>query len=153
MQKIFKTKELSDAYQVLGAAKYQKLSDEDKVKVWKVSRQLKPVATKFMEDVQDAQEKLVPSEDYYVKLEQARKYEQAKKKGEGELPMSDDEYQKFIEDYSKYNKLVDEAVNDLANKEVTVDIELFSEESFGQLMSSNDWNMHQVMLVGEVFGL
>jgi hypothetical protein len=56
---------------VLQNAKYQKLSDDGKVKVWKITRLLKPVATQFKEDVQDAQQKLMPDGDFLQRLGKA----------------------------------------------------------------------------------
>ena len=42
-----RVEDITAAYVLLGEAKYQKLSDEDKVKVWKISRKLFPVAEKL----------------------------------------------------------------------------------------------------------
>ena len=54
MKKTVKTSEILSVYNIISTAKYGKLSDEDKVKVWKITRKMKPVATKFDEDSKDA---------------------------------------------------------------------------------------------------
>lgn len=153
MKKTIKTKELMEAYQVLGSAKYQKLSDEDKVKVWKLTRQLKPHAMKYMEDEQDACEKMMPYEDYNERVQKARIYEAERKAGRKDLQISEQEYFSVIADSLKYNKVVDDALRELQDKEVEIDVEPLSEDAFGKLMSSNDWNMQQAVCVSDIFGL
>ena len=51
------------------------------------------------------------------------------------------EYGKFIEEFKAYQKLVNDTISDFAKKEVEVEIETISEDAFGKLMASNDWNM------------
>ena len=63
------------AYRVLSTAKYSKLEDADKIKVWKIARALKPTATQFEEDSKDAAEKLKPSEDFDSRLQKAQEFE------------------------------------------------------------------------------
>ena len=90
-----KTNEILEAYKVLQNAKYQKLSDDGKVKVWKITRLLKPVATQFKEDLQDAQQKLMPDGDFIQRLGKAMQYEQDKK-NERTPAITDGEYQAII---------------------------------------------------------
>ena len=47
MSKKVKTKEVLAAWQVLGQAKYDKLDSEQKVRVFHIGQQLKPIATAF----------------------------------------------------------------------------------------------------------
>ena len=49
-----KTEKVLNAYRVLSTAKYGKMDDGDKIKVWKIARTLKPVADKFEDDSKDA---------------------------------------------------------------------------------------------------
>ena len=60
MTKKVKTEQVLGAFNVLNTAKYAKMDDADKIKVWKIARALKPIATKFDEDSKDAAEKLKP---------------------------------------------------------------------------------------------
>ena len=150
MNKKVKTSEILKVYNVIGSAKYGKMSDEDKVKVWKIARKLKPVATKFDEDAKDAAEKMKPAEDFDEKLQKAQEYERLRQKGEPTIDiMTTPEYEKFLSTFKDYQKLVDKAVQEFADKEVKVDFDPINEEAFGKLMASNDWTMEQVATLGD----
>lgn len=153
MKKItIKTEDALKAYNVLATAKYSKLEDADKIKVWKTVRGLKPVAEKFEEDSKDAAEKMKPTEDFDERMEKAQKYEMIMKQPDldaSKLPMGAAEYAAFVEEFKKYNKLVNDAVREFAEKEADVDIDPISEDAFGKLMASNDWNMAQVVALDE----
>lgn len=150
MKKIsIKTEKVLEVFNILKGASYQKLSDEDKVKVWKAYRALHPVATKFEDDSKDAAEKLKP-EGLEATLEKAKDYEQKKRNGDSDLPMTEDEYLAFINgDWAKFNQLLSKAVKEFADAEVEVEFEALSEEGFAKLMASNDWKMEQVRIVSE----
>lgn len=154
MKKIkIKTSKVLEAHQVLGSAKYSKLDDADKIKAWKIARALQPIATKFDEDSKDAAKKLKPTEDFNDRLEKAQKYEAEIRKPDcdtSKLPMGAAEYEQFIGELKKYNKLVGDAVKEFGEKEVKIEFEPLSEEAFGKLMASNDWNIAQVSALGEI---
>lgn len=153
MKKIkVKTSEVLEAYNVLSSAKYNKLDDADKIKAWKIARALKPVATKFEDDNKDAAEKLKP-EGFDEKLENAQEYERVSKNADADttsLKMGAAEYDVFIKELQDYNKLVGKAVKEYADKEVKVEFEPLSDDAFGKLMASNDWNFDQVMKLGSL---
>ena len=143
------TEKALTVFNVLKGAAYQKLSDEDKVKVWKAYRALKPIATKFKEDNKDAAEKLKP-EGMEATLEKAKEYEQKKQKGDTDLPMTEQEYREFINgDWAKFNQLLSKAVKEFADTEVEVEFEPINEDGFSKLMASNNWTMEQVLIVSE----
>jgi hypothetical protein len=73
-----------------------------------------------------------------------------KAKNEENLPMSESEYNEFVELFKGYQTLVNQALEDIAKKEIALDFEPISEEAFGQLMASNDWTLEQVDALGEV---
>ena len=58
------------------------------------------------------------------------------------------EYNEFIKKLQDYNRLVGEAVKEFADKEVEIEFEPLSEESFGKLMASNEWTMEQTVEIG-----
>ena len=155
MKKTIKTSEILAAFNILNSAKYGSMEDADKIKVWKITRALKPIATKFDEDSKDAAEKMKPKYEggFDETLQKAQEYERmirdtnvdAKK-----LPMGAAEYNAFIEKFKEYNKLVGKAVEDFANKEVTINIEPISEDAFGKLMASNDWTFGQTTALSEI---
>lgn len=141
------------AHQVLSTAKYGKLDDADKIKVWKIARKLAPVAEKFDADVKDASEKLKPTGDFSERLMKAQEYEAMVRKPDCDaqkLPMGAAEYDAFIKELRKYNKLVDDAVREFGDKEVEIEFDPVSEDAFGKLMASNDWKMVQVVELGEL---
>ena len=147
-QKTMKTEDVLKAYNVISTAKYGKLDDADKIKVWKIARAMKPIAEKFREDSEDAQEKMKPNEDFDQQLVKAQQYEVEIRKEEcdaSKLPMGAAQYHEFVEEFKAYQKLVNDAIKEFAEKEVEVSFEPLTEDAFGKLMASNDWNMAQVV--------
>lgn len=143
MEKSLKTREIIDAYQLLGEAKYHKLEDTDKIKVWKLSRKLKPIATQALEDKQDASAKLLP--DYFQdKWKEAIEYEKVQNEQTGTTKMTEAEYNEFVIEFKKYNSLVGKAIEELLNKEVCIEFEPLSEDAMGQLIACNNWPLSQV---------
>lgn len=150
MTKTIKTKELLAVYNIINTAKYAKMDDADKIKLWKIARQIKPAATKFDEDAKDAAEKMKPYDDFTAKLSKAQEYERVKKEGgDVESIMSEDDYKGFIDDLVKYNEVVSDAVEEFAEADCTVDFEPLSEEAFGKLMASNEWDVKSTTIVGD----
>ena len=148
MKKTIKTNEVLEVFNLLNQAKYGKLEDADKIKVWKITRILKPVATKFEDDTKDAAEKFKEGyENLDERLQQAQEFEKAQKNNDIDattLKMGAAEFQAFIKgDWADYNKTVSEAVKEFAEKEVEVEFEPITEEVLGKLMSSNDWSFGQ----------
>ena len=144
------TSKVVSAYNVLSTAKYDRLDDADKIKVWKIARALKPVATKFEEDNKDAAEKMKPK-GFDEKLQNAQEYERVVKNSNEDasnIKMGAAEYEKFISELKSYNKLVGDAVREYAEKECEISFEPISEDAFCKLMSSNDWTMGQVVQLG-----
>lgn len=139
-----KTMEMVEAYKILSQAKYQKMSDDGKIKVWKITRQLRPIALQFEEEQNDAKEKLIPSEDFMQKLQKAQQYELSLKNKDIIPNISKEEYEKFIQEFIKYNNIINDALKEISEKEVNLIFEKISEEEFGKLMASNDWSMDQV---------
>ena len=114
-----KVEKLVAAYNILTTAKYGKLSDEDKIKVWKIARALKPFADKFNEDTKDAYEKFKPTEDFDERSQKAQQYaiEIRKPKFDAEqLPMGPAEYAQFESEYNNYIKTVNKAMKDYAKR-------------------------------------
>jgi hypothetical protein len=152
-QKKMKTEDVLKAYQVISTAKYSKLDDADKIKVWKIARSLKPVAEKFREDSEDAQQKMKPNDDFDEQLMKAQEYEREIRKPDcdaSKLPMGAAQYQEFVDEFKAYQKLVNDTIKDFAEKEVEVSFDPISEDAFGKLMASNDWTLEQVATLGEI---
>ena len=150
MKKTIKTEKVLNAYRVLSTAKYSKMADEDKIKVWKIARTLKPVADKFDDDSKDAAEKFKPSEDFGERLSNAQEYERMRRDENADMTkakMGVAEYEKFVEEFQSYNKTVSDAIKEFADKEVELEFDVLTEEAFGKLMASNEWDISQVVLL------
>lgn len=146
MKTTIKTEKVLKVYQILNTTKYGKLDDADKVKVWKIARKLKPVATKFDEDSKDAAEKLKPYEGFEDDLQKAQEYERLKGVN---AKMTIEEYQEFIAKFKAYQELVGKAVKEYADVEVEVEFDTISEDAFSKLMASNEWTLDQAVEIGE----
>ena len=151
-KKTIKTEKALTAFRVLNTAKYSKLADDDKIKVWKIARAIKPVADKFDEDSKDAAEKFKPSEDFNEKLQKAQEFERMRNAKEDmtNAPIGAAEYGEFIKEFQKYNKLVADAIKEFADKEVELEFDVLSEEAFGKLMASNEWTVEQALEIGQI---
>lgn len=151
-KKTIKTEKVLSAFRVLNTAKYTKMTDEDKIKVWKIARALKPIADKFEDDSKDAAEKFKPTEDFAERLQKAQEFERKRNAGEDmtDAPMGAAEYGEFIKEFQKYNKTVADAVKEFADKEVEVEFDVLTEEAFGKLMASNEWEVSQVIEIGQI---
>ena len=148
------TEKVLGAHNIIGQAKYSKLDDGDKIKVWKIARMLKPIADKFREDSQDAAQKMKPSEDFDERWQKAQAFEQMQKANEdmSKAPIGAAEYFEFVREFQSYQRLVDGAVSEFAKKEVTLSIDTLSEDAFGKLLASNDWTMQQVTDIDFIIG-
>ena len=155
MKKIIKTNDILAAFNIINAAKYSSLEDKDKVKVWKIARALKPVATKFKEDTEDAAEKLKPEvkggyDEMLMKAQEFERMQQDKDVDKEKLPITATEYSKFIEKFQKYQKLLFDALKEFSEKEVELEFEPLDEDAFGKLMASNEWKMDQVLALADI---
>lgn len=148
-----KTGEIAALYGVLSNAKYTNLEDADKIRLWKIARVMKPVATQFEEDKQSAAKDLAPYETFGEDVEKAQAYEAAVKKPDCDatkLPMGAAEYERVIEEIKKYNNLVFEATKEYGEKEVEIEFEPLTEDAFVKLMSGNDWSIGVASEIGDL---
>lgn len=142
---------VAQVYDILNAAKYSKLNDDERIALWKITRAMKPVALKLKDDIQDAAQHMKPSDDFDHRLAIARQYEQTQRDGKEFDKLSKEDYDAFIQEWREYSKLVDTAVKEFANEEVEIDIEPITEETLSRLMASNpDWNMGKTITVSDM---
>lgn len=142
---------LYKAYELLKVCKLNKLADDDKLRMWRILKAFKPVYEKFDDEMKMAVEKFKPYDGYSQKLEKAQAYETLLNQGVTEtLPMTTEEYNSFVSDYQKYNELVERAISEYGEQEMGFELECLSEEAFGNLMASNDWNAEQVIFLDEI---
>ena len=154
MSKTVKTKEVLVAWQVLGQAKYDKLDSDQKVHVFHIGQQLKPIATAFSDYSADAAEKMQPSADFQERWDKAKVYETmtANPKADMEqLPMGPAEYKEFmVKEYFPFDRLWKKAIKDEGDKEVELKFEPISEEVLFALADANKWNVDQTTAVATV---
>ena len=161
MKKKIKTEIIISLFRFIKDAKIGKMSDADKIKMWKIMRALKPVAEKFDDDIKTSSEKLRP-EGYAELLKNAQKIENEERKEFGEtntrereqefaklLREKDPEYAKFQDAHVEMMRLCNEALKEFAEKEVKVEYELLDEDGFGKLMASNDWTLEQAAFISD----
>lgn len=154
MSKKVKTKEVLVAWQVLGQAKYDKLDNDQKVHVFHIGQQLKPIATAFSDYSADAAEKMQPSADFQERWDKAKVYETmtANPKADMEqLPMGPAEYKEFmVKEYFPFDRLWKKAIKDEGDKEVDLTFDPISEEVLFALADANKWNVDQTTAVAAV---
>ena len=154
MSKKVKTKEVLVAWQVLGQAKYDKLDNDQKVHVFHIGQQLKPIATAFSDYSADAAEKMQPSADFQERWDKAKVYETmtANPKADMEqLPMGPAEYKEFmVKEYFPFDRLWKKAIKDEGDKEVELKFDPISEEVLFALADTNKWNVDQTTAVAAV---
>ncbi len=140
-----KTETILSIYTLLNTAKLTNLEDADKIKVIKFMRKIKPVYTQFEDAKTDALEK-AKGEDHNKYAEILRQWQ---KEG-NETTLSEEDRINANKYFADYEKLVLEALKDLSEKEVDIEFDKLSEDGFIKLVSSNDWNVQQSMLIEDV---
>jgi hypothetical protein len=151
MRKKMKAENVAQVYNILNAAKYSKLNDDERIALWKITRALKPVATKLKDDIQDAAQHMKPSDDFDQRLALARQYEQAHRDGKEFDKLNKEDYDAFIHEWREYSKLVDTAVKEFADEDVEINIEPITEETLSRLMASNEsWTMEKAVIVSDM---
>lgn len=134
-----KTIEAVKAYKTLKQAKLTKMDEADKLTVIKAMRALRPVAETYDKDTEEGRRAL--QDDRFDDMQQkAQKHNEAiqEKKQDGLLSYSD---LKELNDYfTAYDRSVRRMQQELDDKELTLTIGSLSEEAFGKLAASNDFN-------------
>ena len=145
-----KTIEVVEAYKLLGEPSFEGVDDLSKVKVWRISRKLSPIAQHYQEEKTAAFKQFMPSdEEFTKKINKASDFELIKVgKKKGELPITEEEYNEIAAEYIKYMELISKALKEEENKEVTLEIEPISDEALGSLMTANKWSLQQVDKIG-----
>ena len=154
MKKTIKTFKVQTVHNILAVAKYGKMDDADKIKVFKIVRKLTAKATEYSDHVKDAIEKFKPEvEGFDEKNEKYQRYVQMTRTKDfkpEDLPMGPAEADAFKRDVlDPYDKTLTEAIKEFGEKEVDIEFEPISESAFEKLMSSNDWNFAQAVEIGE----
>lgn len=134
MKKLIKTETIVMAHNALKGAKLTKMEDAEKFAAIKAARALKPAAEDFSGLVEDAKEKLKPEG-----------WDELKEKAGRFKSLPEEEKTAVNADLTAYNRRVEDCVKDELAKEREVEIAPLSEEAFGRLLSSNDFEMQTIM--------
>lgn len=147
MKKSIKVVEIAKLYNQLSKTGYSKLNDDDRIKLWKTLRSMKPVVDKFEEDKKAAANDLMPKGDFILKYQRALAYEKIEDKST--VNMTQKEYNQFAQEFKSFTNLVNKAIEELNNTMVEINIYPLDEEGFSRLMASNNWTMEQVLAISD----
>lgn len=139
-----KTRQVVEVCKVLDDAKISKMEDKDKFLVIKAMRQLKPVSRSYEEFVKEAREKL-KGDDFE---ELRKKAEQWQAEGEN-TSLSIAERQRINAYFAGYTDSVNACVREEEEKDNEFAYERLSEEAFGKLIASNDFDIKTIMSLQE----
>lgn len=144
MKKI-STEKILSVYNLINDAKLTKMDDEDKFRMIKIIRVLKPVATNFEDFKKDASEKL-KGENHEEMLEKAQKWQT-----EGEnTTLTEAERIEINKYFTDYNNKIVECLKEESKKENELDYEPLGAGAFGKFVASNDWTLGQIAAIEEV---
>lgn len=145
MKRTITTNKIIDAFYLIASAKVSTLENADKIKIWKIMRAFKPIASSFEDALRDAQDKFRP-QDYTEHIEELKKYDQCKKDG---LKTEIDAvtYKKYIEEMRSYDQLVGDAIQSDLTHENEVEFEPISSDVFELALIENGWDMSQAMML------
>lgn len=135
-----KTNNVVSVFNLLNSAKINEVSTSGKIKIIKVVRALKPIATGFDELLNDAREKL-QGENHEEMAEKAIRWQQEGDK----VDLTDEEKIAVNMYFQEYGNRIDECVKEEAEREHELDFPKLTEEEFEGLISSNDWDVKTIM--------
>lgn len=125
------------AYAKLGDVKVTTLEDNEVIKVIKMRKAMRPVSEEFNAFLEDAKSKFKP-EGFEDTVRKAQ---------EGWDKMTDSEKRAANELVTGYNRKVDEAVKEEADREVEIEFEPLSEESLTKLMKENSLTVAEMEML------
>lgn len=125
------------AYAKLGDVKVTTLEDNEVIKVIKMRKAMRPVSEEFNAFLEDVKSKFKP-EGFEDTVRKAQ---------EGWDKMTDSEKRAANELVTGYNRKVDEAVKEEADREVEIEFEPLSEESLTKLMKENSLTVAEMEML------
>lgn len=145
-----KTIDITNIHKLLNSAKLTKMEDSDKIKVIKIVRSIRPIATDYEEFVKQVYNQF-KAEDHEAMTERAENWNKSHQGMKvSDLSQQELEELKTINSYfGEYDKRVENSLKKEAENEVTLTIEMLSEDAFCKLVSSNDWTCEQIMLISD----
>lgn len=130
-----KTSEVSGAYNALMNAKLNKMDGNGKIKVVKIIKAMKPIATAFEDFRKDALEKLRP-EGFD---EMQKKLEQWQKDGD-KTTLTSTERAEINQFFADYSRDVDKCLKEEMEKDNDITFDKLESKEFIALCDGNDWS-------------
>lgn len=128
------------AYNALTGSKLTKMSGDGKIKVVKIIKAMKPIATDYDDFRKDALERLKP-EGYDAMAEKAQQWQ---KDGEN-TTLTATERAEINQFFADYQTEVDKCLNDEVNKEHELSFTKLTADEFTALCDGNDWTAGQML--------
>ena len=136
-----KTIDAVNAYNELKTLKLSTIDDELMINIWKNIKQLRSISEEYEKDINDSRNAL--NDDIFTemqgRLHNARIREERVKKGEYTLTIEDyqdvDEINRYFDAYA--NK-VEKFNEEIANKEIEINIVVISDADFLKVLKAND---------------
>ncbi|WP_455998849.1 hypothetical protein [Phocaeicola barnesiae] len=125
------------AYAKLGDVKVTTLEDKEVMKVIRMRKAMRPVSEDFNAFLEDVKTKFKP-EGFEDTVRKAQ---------EGWDKMTDSEKRAANELVTGYNRKVDEAVREEADREVEIEFEALSEDSLTKLMKENSLTVSEMEML------
>ena len=125
------------AYAKLGDVKVTTLEDKEVMKVIRMRKAMRPVSEEFNAFLEDVKTKFKP-EGFEDTVRKAQ---------EGWDKMTDSEKRAANELVTGYNRKVDEAVREEADREVEIEFEALSEDSLTKLMKENSLTVSEMEML------
>lgn len=139
-----KIENIVEAYNLLGVAKVANLEDEDKIKILKARRAMRPIVNEYEAFEKDCQEKM-KYEGFDADIEPYRVAYNKIHQGKGN-EITEDEAKAYGR-VMEYDMKVRKALYEERNKDIEISIEKLSEGADIKLMSANDWTPNQLDLI------
>lgn len=137
-----KIKQIIEAYATLKNAKLTQMSSEDKFKVIKIMRVLRPIATEWDEFIQTIDDKC-KGETHDDIIKDAQQWQ-----NEGDKTSISLTRRIEINSYlDRYNKERQKMVEEEQNKEIEVIFDKLSEKAFEKFIESNDFDIEKTMVI------
>ena len=135
-----KTITIIAAYNALTGSKLTKMGGEGKIKVVKIIKAMKPVATEYEDFRKDALERLKP--EGFDKM--AEKAQQWQKEGE-DTTLTATERAEINQFFADYQAEVDKCLKEEVEKEHELEFKKLTGEEFTSLCDGNDWTAGQML--------
>lgn len=130
-------------YGLLKQSRSTRMEDAGKIKVLRIMKSLRPTASEYDADVNEAREKM-KDEDFDRMTQLAEKWQM-----KGGKAVSQEERASVNIYFTKYNQQVEKAVAAIFDKEKEITLEKLTEEEFKALISSNDYTGEQMELLDD----